>query len=75
MSFRTGARVAIRATLSEFHYTESPTTSLKPVLAQLQRKHRYGVVKRVDYPNNAVGVLFAGMKELIWFKSYELQAA
>ena len=73
MSFKLGDRVAIRSTLNEFHYSDSPFASFKQVLAQLQSRNRYGVVKRVDVPNNAVGVLFAGMKELLWFKTYELR--
>jgi hypothetical protein len=47
--------------------------SLEPVLKKLQREKASGMIKKVDTQNYAVGVLFPKMKDILWFKTYELQ--
>ncbi len=65
--------VTIKSVIDTFHYNQSPFVDLNPILKKLQVKKQSGMVKKVDNQKMAVGVLFPHMKELLWFKTYELQ--
>lgn len=71
--FSINDRVVVRPEVDMFHYSETPRYSLVPVIAKLKRERKYGFIKRVDSSRSAVGVLFPGIRDLIWFKTYEVK--
>jgi hypothetical protein len=71
--FRVDNIVTIRPMIETFHYNQSPFIELDPILKKLQVRRETGMVKKIDNQKAAVGVLFPKMKELLWFKTYELQ--
>lgn len=73
LMFKIDNIVTIRPMLETFHYNQSPFMELDPILKRLQLKREAGMVKKIDNQKAAVGVLFPKMKELLWFKTYELQ--
>ena len=63
----------IRPDIQQFHYAETPVADLTPMLVSLQRGRVTGQVIRRDPEHAAVGVLFPGKNDVIWFKEYELK--
>ena len=68
-----GDCVVLKASVSVWHYQETPRFSLVSVLYKLQQKRMRGTVRRVDSSTGAVGVLFPGMRDFMWFKEWELE--
>ena len=64
--------VRLKQEIAVFHHQETPQCSLQPVLAKLQTHRILGRVRRVDDKSGSVGVQFPRMRELLWFKPYEL---
>jgi hypothetical protein len=69
-----GSRVTLSPGITKFHYEVTPTFSLEYVLKKLQQNRSIGIVRRLDKGNDAWGVQFPNMKDLMWFKSFEIEA-
>jgi len=72
MGYNLNERVIIKPSVTTFHHGETPYFSLAPVLSKLQRGRTYGIIRQCDPLTGSIGVHFAGRKELLWFKEYEL---
>jgi gamma-glutamylcyclotransferase (GGCT)/AIG2-like uncharacterized protein YtfP len=73
--FNQNAFVKIKQGLERFHYAETQTYSLAPVINKLKKEQVLGKVLRIDKEHDAVAVQFPKMKECIWFKTYEIDHA
>lgn len=69
-----GNRVALNPGIDSFHYENTPLFSLKIILKKLQQNGVMGIVRRVDKNTEAIGVQFPNMKDIIWFKPFELES-
>jgi hypothetical protein len=68
-----GSRVRLNPGITKFHYETTPLFSLEYVLKKLQQNQIVGIVIRVDNSTEALGVQFPNMKDILWFKSFELE--
>lgn len=68
-----GHRVSLNPNISHFHYGTTPRFSLEYVLKKLQNDKTIGIVRRANNNTESLGVQFPNMKEILWFKPFELE--
>ena len=71
--FDVNNKVVIREAVQKFHYENTPHRSLGYVLRKLRNRRVAGLVRRIDTPNDAVGVQFPHMSTFLWFKTFEVE--
>ena len=65
--------IVLNPRIGKFHYEETPHFSLRIVLQKLQKLQVKGKILKMSSDQQDVGVQFPNMKELLWFKAYEVK--